>query len=120
MLLFTLVCPEKERLRFGLNFCSWDDDIDYFFLKLHHHTKKKLLKYPFASKVLKRTSFVLSNLGFFEIPYLGWGTAFYTCFSRNVHFSFVTTTLEPNCLFLGLSRLLASQRSVPYMSCLWN
>ena len=57
------------------------------------------------------------NLGFFEIPYFGWGTAFYTCFSINAHFSCVTTGTQ---LFLGLSMLLAPQTSVPYMSFLWN
>ena len=57
------------------------------------------------------------NLGFFEIPYLEWGTAFYTCFSINAQFSCVTTGTQ---LFLGLSKLLAPHRSVPHTSFLWN
>ena len=57
------------------------------------------------------------NLAFSEIPYLGRGAAFYTCFSINAHFSCVTTGTQ---LFLGLSMFLAPQTSVPCMSFLWN
>ena len=70
-----------------------------------------------STKIFEKGQQLSKEFGFFEIPYLGRGTALYTCFSINAHFSCVTTGTQ---LFLGLSKLLAPQRSVPYMSFLWN
>ena len=70
-----------------------------------------------STNIFEKGQQLSKNFGFFEIPYLGWGTAFYTCFSINAHFSCVTTGTQ---LFLGLSMLLAPQTSVPCMSFFWN
>ena len=70
-----------------------------------------------STKSFEKGQQLSKEFGFFEIPYLGRGVAFYTCFSINAHFSCVTTVTQ---LFLGLSMLLAPQTSVPYMSFLWN
>ena len=66
-----------------------------------------------STKSFEKGQQFYKNFGFFEILYLGRGTAFYTCFSINAHFSCVPTGTQ---LFLGLSMLLAPQASVPCMS----
>ena len=70
-----------------------------------------------STKSFEKGQQLSKNFDFFEIPYLGRGVAFYTCFLINAHFSCVTTGTQ---LFLGSSMLLAPQTSVPYMSFLWN
>ena len=70
-----------------------------------------------STKSFEKGQQLTKNFCFFEIPYLGRGTAFYTCFSIDTHFSCVTTGTQ---LFLGLSMLLAPQTSVPFMSFLLN
>ena len=65
-----------------------------------------------STKSFEKGHQLSKEFGFFEIPYLGRGTAFYTCFSIDAHFSCVTTGTQ---LFLGLSMLLAPQTSVPFM-----
>ena len=50
---------------------NWDEDSDYFFLKLHPYTNNILLKWWFPAKILKRTSNFTRTSAF--LKFHAWG-----------------------------------------------